>query len=476
MCLFLDSLDDDTLLGVFSALTVPDVLNLRQTCRRLLVFSSQRIVWQNIGSSQILQQGIPFSKKPLSSFPVRDLEDRVRRAYHLGKAWKAPSITFRASGFAASNGSPIQDIYFIPGHDRRWLITVSQGIWSMIILWDRRNLKRVTSWSPQKAVFSALAVNTSEDCEAALAVSLHRYDSVVVEILAIASITPDSPPGFECIARLDTLRQPIAMCGSLLALADDESETIIWNWKTQEYAVLQSPVDADLWRNKCTQVVFAYKTILVVRARSVHAFTEPKLAPHSNTCIHHPYAQSTFGWVDGIFISVPPSSPEDPTGMEGQPLSILVRTKNDDPWSSTFKMQLWTLSPMTSPYEATVDGPHYIFPPSMTSEIVTPRRGALRCTDMVLGPHGTAVWVQPEDYSVAGLISSSVHLQNMPVPQSHETLVAAAFPGLLNTQDKSQVKSSWKNYGKDWTCLDYDEERGCVALGSAAGAVTILDI
>lgn len=30
MCLSLDSLDDDTLLGVFSALTVPDVLNLRQ--------------------------------------------------------------------------------------------------------------------------------------------------------------------------------------------------------------------------------------------------------------------------------------------------------------------------------------------------------------------------------------------------------------------------------------------------------------
>jgi len=70
----------------------------------------------------------------------------------------------------------------------------------------------------------------------------------VVEILAITSTAPDSPPGFKCIARLDTLRQPIAMCGSLLALADDESETIIWNWKTQEYAVLQSPVDADLWR------------------------------------------------------------------------------------------------------------------------------------------------------------------------------------------------------------------------------------
>jgi hypothetical protein len=30
MCLSLNSLDDDTLLAVFSVLTVPDVLNLRQ--------------------------------------------------------------------------------------------------------------------------------------------------------------------------------------------------------------------------------------------------------------------------------------------------------------------------------------------------------------------------------------------------------------------------------------------------------------
>ncbi|KAG0701229.1 hypothetical protein DFH29DRAFT_577204 [Suillus ampliporus] len=476
MRLSLDSLDDDTLLGVFSALTVPDVLNLRQTCRRLLALSRQQIVWQNIGSSQILQRGIPFSKKPLSSFSVRDLEDRVRRAYHLGNAWKAPSIMFHSSGFAASRGGPVQGIHFIPGYDRRWFITVSQGIWSMITLWDRRTLARVTSWSPRKAVFSALAVNTFEDSEAALAVSLHQFDSVVVEILAITSTAPDSSPHFECIARVNTSRQPITMRGSLLALADEEAETVIWNWKTQECAVMQSPVDAGLWRNQCTQVVFAYKTILVVRARSVHAFAEPKLAPHPNTYVHHPYAKSTFGWVDSIFVSVPPSSSEDPAGMEGQPLSILVRTKNDDPWSSTFKIQLWTLSPMIASNDTTIHKPHYNFPPSMTTEIVTPRRGALRCTDIVLGPHGTAVWVQPGDYSIAGLISSNVHLQHMPVPQSHEILVAAAFPGLLNVQGEPQVKSSWKNYGENWTCLDYDEERGCVALGSTVGAVTILNI
>ena len=135
-------------------------------------------MWQNICSSQILQRGIPFSQKPLSSFSVRDLEDRVRRAYRLDRAWQAPSLTFRASGFATNTGGPIQDIHFIPGYDRRWVITVSQSIWSIITLWDRRTSTRVTSWSQNKAVFSSLAVNTSEDSEAALAVSLRLSESV----------------------------------------------------------------------------------------------------------------------------------------------------------------------------------------------------------------------------------------------------------------------------------------------------------
>lgn len=141
------------------------------------MFSRQQIVWQNIGSSQIMQRGIPFSQKPLSSFSVHDLEERVRRAYRLGTAWQAPSIMFRPSTFAASGG-PIQDIHFIPGYDRKWFITISQSIWSMITLWDRRTLTRVTSWSSKWGILSGIAVNTSEDSGAALAVSLHRSESV----------------------------------------------------------------------------------------------------------------------------------------------------------------------------------------------------------------------------------------------------------------------------------------------------------
>jgi len=121
---------------------------------------------------------MPFSQKSLSSFSVHDLEQRVRRAYRLGTAWKAPSVVFRPSVFAASRGGPIQEIYFIPGCDRKWLITISQSIWSMITLWDHRTLMQVTSWSPAKAIFYGMAVNASKDSEAALAVSLYRSEFV----------------------------------------------------------------------------------------------------------------------------------------------------------------------------------------------------------------------------------------------------------------------------------------------------------
>jgi len=162
--------------------------------------------------------------------------------------------------------------------------------------------------------------------------------------------------------------------------------------------------------------------------------------------------------------------------MKQQSVSMLVRTKDDNPWSFTFKIQLWTLRPTMDSDDTGIDRPHYKFPPSMTTEIVTPRLGPLRCTDMVLGPYGTAVWVQPGDYSVAGLISADFYPQYMSADRSHETLVAATFPGLLNAKDEPQIKLWWNNHDKNWTCLGYDEESGCIALGSTVGAVTILAI
>jgi len=115
----------------------------------------------------------------------------------------------------------------------------------------------------------------------------------------------------------------------------------------------------------------------------------------------------------------------------------------------------------------------YLFPPSLTAE-VSSVHGSLRCADIKLQPYGTAVWVHPKSRSVTGLISSDVHPQDNP---ASEKLVAAVFPGRLSrTGTGDETKTLWINEFNDWTCLDYNEELGRIALGSRSGSVTILEL
>lgn len=164
-------------------------------------------------------------------------------------------------------------------------------------------------------------------------------------------------------------------------------------------------------------------------------------------------------------------------------LSILIRSESDDPWASeVHSLDLYILEPnpafarIESEEEDHSDIPPYIFPPRAAKKVPS-SRGSLRCTDVILGRYGTAVWIHPQDRAVSGLISSDVHLQDMPIPETHETLVAAVFPGPLNQSGHTvTTRTLWINSFNNWTSLDYDEELGRIALGSSYGRVTILDL
>lgn len=222
---------------------------------------------------------------------------------------------------------------------------------------------------------------------------------------------------------------------------------------------------------------------MVVRARSICLFVEPTLvSPDRDLPVTLPYACASFGWVDGVSLATPPRD----TAHGSQPsLSMLVRTKGDDPWSLQDQFKLLTLNSDTSdialltPHDdASSTDPHSrAFPLSLVTSLSSPHRGPLRCSDMVLGSYGTAVWVQPADWSVGGLISSDVHLQHVPVPTSQETLFAAIFPGpLSHDTTEARIKVSLPNSGSTWSCLDYDEERGLIAVGSSSGSITLFSL
>lgn len=223
----------------------------------------------------------------------------------------------------------------------------------------------------------------------------------------------------------------------------------------------------------------------MVRARSVSVFEEPPFmaSPSQEVLVNFPHKSISFGWVDGVSLSERPvlQCAEEPRAVS---LSMLVRTKGDDPWALQDQFQLYTVhsgagEERADPLEEEIRYSHAPPPTlTLTTSISCPNRGPLRCTDIVLGRYGTAVWVLPADRSAAGLISEHIHLQPVPVPASNQTLTIVSFPGPLHCGgDEAEVRVSVDNEdGSSWSCMDYDEERGLIALGSSAGGITLFSL
>lgn len=214
-------------------------------------------------------------------------------------------------------------------------------------------------------------------------------------------------------------------------------------------------------------------------------------------------ARHSFGWIDSI--SVVPSLNG---ALPYQSLSILIRAESDDPWNTIeHTLDLYTLHPNPAfglglhgppgPDASTPPDSPYIFPPVRTTQVQS-LRGPLRCSDIILGPYGTAVWIQPHDRAATGLFWSD---DDVPAPgqspDAHESLVAAVFPGSLASSALAsrvvptstdgdegdgclsavpQRKILYTNSLNNWTSLDYDEVLGRIALGATSGKLMILEL
>lgn len=199
------------------------------------------------------------------------------------------------------------------------------------------------------------------------------------------------------------------------------------------------------------------------------------------------------------------------------PLSIVLRAESDDPWySDVHTLNLYTVQPnpafahdqplsWTLSDEARASGsgrgvlgeflpaqvsPYLLPPVHQTSWISS--RGHLRCKDILVGSHGTAVWIQPRPARNLDLTAYDVHSSDTQRPGQHspgalrptkEMLVAALLPSRLrdcqNSVDNIEdVRILWTFEGANgtWTTVDYDEARGLVALGDSQGNVEILEL
>lgn len=124
--------------------------------------------------NEILRNGIPFPKRPLTSFSAKDLERQTLRAYKLGLNWRSPTTTLHHIVSSPSKVGAIEEIKFLSRRGQSWIITTSLGIWWSLCVWDCNSFQVVAEWSPGKALFNGITVNTDDQSDAAIAISVHR--------------------------------------------------------------------------------------------------------------------------------------------------------------------------------------------------------------------------------------------------------------------------------------------------------------
>ncbi|KAJ3852621.1 hypothetical protein EV368DRAFT_40617 [Lentinula lateritia] len=509
---------EDILIYLFTFLNLPDILYIRQTCRRLNDAGNLKIVWLHTWQTHILHKWYPFptiDRMSIQNMSRAELEQRTRHAYRLGKRWldEYPCRT-NSHHSTVKTFSPL-----LPHKDIRWVVilvlSVSKGIWSVITIWDvpiflygndknDSRPRKCSEWSLKGGLFTGLCLSRDHGSEADLAVSVvceGRHEIDLFNISDEANIHSQAMQPMK----------PMTLSGSLLAMSDDTASTVIYNWKTGAFAVLEHEED-EIGHDHIIQVVFAYRSVLVVRARSLHLFPEPELylaspssVANSNFFtspglpnIYSPIANHSFGWVDGV--SVVSMYPDCSVCSHPGTLKILVRLQSDNPWmSNEHSLDLYELSlnpnfvsapaPEQENQQMYATGCPYQFPPICTSQ-VTSSRGPLRCTDLILGRCGTAMWVKPGDRATHGLLASDMYDDftygaRLAGSESGivtmgggatESLVAGIFPGPLNPDENVRTRKIYNNVSKNWTALDYDEAIGRVVLGDATGCVRILEL
>ncbi|PBK61092.1 hypothetical protein ARMSODRAFT_673835 [Armillaria solidipes] len=94
-------LPDDVLIYTIEFLYIPDIVLLRQTCKRFSALTRLHIVWTNAFKLDIISNDYPFS------LDNTDLEDRTCHTYRLVSRWLADSsLTPKARRLLSDRLSP----------------------------------------------------------------------------------------------------------------------------------------------------------------------------------------------------------------------------------------------------------------------------------------------------------------------------------------------------------------------------------
>ncbi|KAF9643608.1 hypothetical protein BDM02DRAFT_1407797 [Thelephora ganbajun] len=448
----------------------------------------------------------------------------------------------------ANSGSGISEILFVPdpsGHEGRCVVTVSKGIWCTISLWDIQALgrecevtqpkpKKIGSWGPRGAIFSAIAVNSDCHSEASAAVAVNLYGEHRVYILSFFdNISCGYTPRVQVLRSWNptlSVCNSVSLCGDTLVVVDSRDRVIAVNVHSPETGVvaLESTTVSDHPQtpNICLQIQISRRYILVARAKFVEVFNFPTntLTTDSSSAdsvfgnvresiVLHPVDSFSFGWLDGISISQDTTKPDS--------FFVLLRQPDEDPWSMhapTLTLYSLEASPTADvveglpPHSNTSGSSSHLFSETFLASVplsasTSPTStSSSASTKLVLGNKRTALWLSPRPGGAdsTGLIQMDLNRQEDWPFQARairiweystgDDLVWASFgprriqaetqggdeENRTSTAEEEDSKADaftrriFNSCGEFWTAIGYDEETGRVALGRRDGYITFL--
>lgn len=335
----------------------------------------------------------------------------------------------------------------------------------------------------------------------------------------ILRLTPSL--SLEVTMSLPTLFSPVTLQGDLVGLGNYVLQSAIWNWKTSSFSSLdEEPAPEQLNHttyspgaeddevgtiNPIYNMYLSREHVFVARAYTLTLFAMPQrfhpsldaAASDANVSL----AKHSFGCVDAICMT------QTGTTNGGLPAyRLLVRGFSDDAWKNRddHVLQVYTL-------DSDPSSPSYRFPPRLEARIPT-KYGRLKCRDVFLGNAGVALWTQPKErcwrpfgyedtereYIYAAILpdspyrsagskgGSSSGCEFYPflclVDGNSSTSDLLCVCAVMERRHDGSVKlnpillKTNHDSESNWTCMDWDEATGRIALGLQDGCVTLVEM
>ncbi|GLB41614.1 hypothetical protein LshimejAT787_1002140 [Lyophyllum shimeji] len=472
------SLPVDIFLSIFRYTSIPDVLNIRQTCRSLHSITYLRCVWRVLLTTLVKRQNMPIPGllgRSLNALSATELEQLARKSLHLRLKWTSRSplpsnkLVIKCG---ALPGCMAPKFEFLPGRGQRYLLSLSKTHSSrptfILQCWDMKAspLKCTAERTVHRCGW--FAMNQIQGGPVLLAVQ-----SPETELLGIDFAAADPASGFVTISRFpDRTQRLIAVHGAWVASRDELDRLYVWNTEIPDPGAQLELRSYDM-PEKTSEVLFQSDVVVVIQVTRLEIFAIQ--CPGTGKSVIYPVAQHSWQWgLDSV--SMAPHTSSVPNQTKYAPINILLRFGSRLPWPVNLihdfvlrpNPSFDQLQPVTSsnvPYDPV---------PVLRRQIGSPVR-LFSNYHMAVGSRGTAVWIDnhTEDYFGCGDCGQRL---------------AGSLPGVTTAvdwegdewhEDSTKVESSMDasvfSYCENdqWTRLAVDEEEGRIAVGYLDGNIVV---